>query len=192
MTTINIYPTDDTYIQSNAPNTIRGSETKLTSYYSTSNVIFRSLLSFSIPQIEGDITSINLYLYRYGLGRSYEVSVHKLFTSFNELTTTWLTPWMTPGGDFEPTPILVDMSPSYEWFITPVPLTDDVLINNKANFLIKMTGEGGISNALCNLVSKDATSTSPIENADIFKPYLEITYEPSTCAQLICNLAISP
>jgi len=186
MTTITIPPTKDTKIRYLVPNSNYGSDTLINIGRSNAPDFLRGLIAFNIPFIDGIITKATLYMYKYYFDDVCEL--HLLTSDFNEMEATWnkstsTTNWIMPGGDYEPTILSIDILGTAIWSAFDVPIYSVIDNEDSIGFLLKIKDEELPPNRYAYFYSRE----SPIN-----PPYLQITYEPSTCSQLICNLTIKP
>ncbi len=203
MTIVQISPKADSTLWYSSDGSGLGTNTGngpiLYTYYNvgaTLTSINRTVLSFDIPSEvqNGTINSCILNLYRYAYNGIN--TVYELTRSFTELGVSWNnccgagTPWITPGGDFNLTPLDSDTGIANTWSMFNIP---KLIITGKteANFIIRQRDEGIVSGGACRYISKDANATNPIAGADLLKPYLYIDYVPSgICVPLVCSLNI--
>ncbi len=95
-------PSDDTYIDQNKPTTALGTEDKF-KVRPDNAADLRGLLRFDLNDIpaEAQVTSARLFIYELTTKAEQIMYIYRVTGDWSESITTWNTPWINPGGDFD-------------------------------------------------------------------------------------------
>lgn len=193
----------DNWILKSSADTNYGTQTDLrTGGLPSSDIVYRTLIGFTLPSGTGTITKVSLYLYchnYYGADDGRDINVHSLSrTDWSETESTWnryktSNAWTSVGGDYSATVIhgisaAITSAGWQHWDImggdadNPLELDWEDTVNLILKMSVETDGPDGSLNRF--FYSKNYT----VDTAK--RPYLEITYT-TTSIKSINSLAKS-